>query len=102
MTLAVPRYAPLAPGGTCSQLRPFSLKTHMQSCARITAEFQANNIKVQQVAHEQGLSAGHIVAAGVAGIIVWPLLFAMDRRGAASKEAAAATGTSAVSCNARR
>ena len=89
MTLAVPRYAPLAPGGTRSQLRPFSLKTHMQSCAQITAEIQANNIKVQELADEQGLKVGQNVAAGVAGIIVWPLLFAMDFKGAASKEVAA-------------
>jgi hypothetical protein len=55
----------------------------------ITAEIQANNIKVQELANEEGLKVGQNVAAGVAGVIVWPLLFAMDFKGAASKEVAA-------------
>jgi hypothetical protein len=59
------------------------------TCAMITAEIQANNIKVQELANEEGLKVGQNVAAGVAGVIVWPLLFAMDFKGAASKEVAA-------------
>jgi hypothetical protein len=59
------------------------------SCVQITAEIQANNIKVQELADEQGLKVGQNVAAGVAGLVVWPLLFAMDFKGAASKEVAA-------------
>jgi hypothetical protein len=59
------------------------------SCGQITAEIQANNIKVQELADEQGLKVGQNVAAGVAGLVVWPLFFAMDFKGAASKEVAA-------------
>ena len=55
----------------------------------ISAEIQANNIKVQELANEEGLKVGQNVAAGVAGLVVWPLLFAMDFKGAASKEVAA-------------
>jgi hypothetical protein len=55
----------------------------------VTAEIQANNIKVQELANEERLKVGQNVAAGVAGVIVWPLLFAMDFKGAASKEVAA-------------
>jgi hypothetical protein len=55
----------------------------------ITAEIQANNIKVKELADEEGLKVGQNVAAGVAGVIVWPLLFAMDFKGAASKEVTA-------------
>jgi hypothetical protein len=59
------------------------------SCAMIAAEIEANNIKVRELADEQGLKVGQNVAAGVAGIVVWPLLFAMDFKGAAGKEVAA-------------
>ena len=59
------------------------------SCAQITGEIEANNIKVKELADEQGLKVGQNVAAGVAGVFVWPLLFAMDFKGAASKEVAA-------------
>jgi len=59
------------------------------NCVQLTAEIQANNIKVQELADEQGLKVGQNVAAGVAGLVVWPLLFAMDFKGAASKEVAA-------------
>jgi hypothetical protein len=55
----------------------------------IAAEIQANNIKVKELADEEGLKVGQNVAAGVAGIVVWPLLFAMDFKGAASKDVAA-------------
>jgi hypothetical protein len=55
----------------------------------ITAEIQANNIKVQELADEQGLKVGQNVAAGVAGLFVWPVLFAMNFKGAASKEVVA-------------
>jgi hypothetical protein len=47
-------------------------------CTAITAEIEANNQKVKDLASEQGLKVGQNVAAGVAGLVVWPLLFAMD------------------------
>ncbi len=59
------------------------------TCAQITAEIQANNIRVQELADEQGLKVAQNVAAGVAGIVIWPLWFGMDFKGAASKEVAA-------------
>ena len=37
------------------------------TCAMITAEIQANNIKVQELADEQGWKVAQNVAAGVAG-----------------------------------
>jgi hypothetical protein len=57
-------------------------------CAMITAEIQANNIKVNDLAKERGLKTAQNVAAGVAGVIVWPLFFAMDTKGAADTEIA--------------
>src|SRR5437016_3347370 len=59
------------------------------SCVQITAEIQANNIRVQELADEQGLKVAQNVGAGVAGLVIWPLWFAMDFKGAASKEVAA-------------
>jgi hypothetical protein len=55
----------------------------------IAAEIQANNVKVQELADEQGLKVAQNVAAGVVGLVVWPMWFAMDFKGAASKEVAA-------------
>jgi hypothetical protein len=58
-------------------------------CAAVTAEIEANNQKVKELATEQGLKVGQNVAAGVAGLVVWPLLFAMDFQDSASKEVVA-------------
>ena len=59
------------------------------SCAMITAEIEANNIKVKELADEQGIKVAQNVAAGVAGLVVWPMLFAMDWQGSAGKDVAA-------------
>jgi hypothetical protein len=58
-------------------------------CTAIAAEIEANNQKVKELASEQGLKVGQNVAAGVAGLVVWPLLFAMDFQDSASEEVAA-------------
>jgi len=58
-------------------------------CAMITAEIEANNVKFKELSDEQGLKVGQNVAAGVVGLVVWPMWFAMDFKGAASKEVVA-------------
>jgi hypothetical protein len=58
-------------------------------CLQLTAEMQANDLKFKQLADEQGLKTGQNVAAGVVGLIVWPLWFAMDFKGAADKDVVA-------------
>ena len=55
----------------------------------ITAEIEANNVKFKELSDEQGLKVGQNVAAGVVGLVVWPMWFAMDFKGAASKEVVA-------------
>ena len=55
----------------------------------LAAEIEANNQKVKELASEQGLKVGQNVAAGVAGLVVSPLLFAMDFQDSAGKEVAA-------------
>jgi hypothetical protein len=61
----------------------------MATCAMIAAEIQANNIKVKDLAEEEGLKTGQNVAAGVAGVLIPVLWFGMDFKGAASKEVTA-------------
>jgi hypothetical protein len=58
-------------------------------CAQISAEIQANNIKIKELADEQGIKVAQNVAAGVVGLVVWPVWFGMDFKGAASKDLAA-------------
>ena len=45
---------------------------------------------------EQGLKTAQNVAAGLAGIVIWPIWFGMDFKGAAAKDAPAIAGASAV------
>jgi len=59
------------------------------TCAMIVAEIEANNIRVRELAGEEGAKVAQNVAAGVAGIVVPVLWFGMDFKGAASKEVAA-------------
>ena len=58
-------------------------------CTAIYAEIQGNNAQVQQLAKDRGWKVAQNVAAGVGGLVVWPLWFAMDFQGTADKEAAA-------------
>ena len=59
------------------------------NCTAITAEIDANNVKVQALAQEQGFKVAQNVAAGVAGLFIPVLWFGMDFQGAASTDAAA-------------
>jgi hypothetical protein len=59
------------------------------TCAMIVAEIEANNIKVKELAGEEGAKVAQNVAAGVAGIVIPVLWFGMDFKGAASKEVTA-------------
>jgi hypothetical protein len=58
-------------------------------CTMIRAEIQANNTRAQDLASEEGGKVAQNVAAGVVGLVIWPVWFGMDFKGAASKEAAA-------------
>src|SRR5262245_58163753 len=59
------------------------------TCAMIVAEIKANNIKVKELAGEEGGKVAQNVVAGVAGVFIPVLWFGMDFKGAASKEVAA-------------
>jgi hypothetical protein len=57
-------------------------------CTMIRAEIAANNQKAQQLANEQGMKVAQNVAAGVVGLVIWPVWFGMDFKGAAGQDAA--------------
>lgn len=56
-------------------------------CAMVQAEIQANNKRAEALASEENGRLAQNVAAGVVGVVVWPVLFAMDTKGAAKVEA---------------
>jgi hypothetical protein len=58
-------------------------------CAAIEAEILANNKTVQGLASDEGGKVAQNVAAGVVGLFIWPVWFAMDFQGTAGKEEAA-------------
>jgi hypothetical protein len=53
----------------------------------IQAEIQANNVQAEKLATENNQKIAQNVAAGVVGVVVWPVWFAMDAKGAAGTEA---------------
>jgi hypothetical protein len=58
-------------------------------CSSIMAEVTANDAKIKDLGRESGNKVAQNVAAGVAGLFIWPLWFAMDFQGAADKETVA-------------
>jgi hypothetical protein len=65
------------------------LQDVQSTCAMLTAEIEANNIKVKELASEQGIKLAQNVAAGVAGFVIPVLWFGMDWQGSAGKDLAA-------------
>ena len=55
-------------------------------CAMIRAEIEANNGQAEKLAEENHLKIAQNVAAGVVGVVIWPVWFAMDAKGAAGTE----------------
>ena len=86
MTLALGALCAACAGRDPMPIATVQVHDSLASCAQIRAEIEANNVKFKELADEQGLKTGQNVAAGVAGILIWPLWFAMDFKGAASKE----------------
>ncbi|WP_166143429.1 hypothetical protein [Methylosinus sp. RM1] len=58
-------------------------------CTMIRAEIEANNMRANQLADEEGLKVAQNVAAGVVGVVIWPVWFGMDFKDAAGKEVTA-------------
>jgi hypothetical protein len=60
-------------------------------CAMIRAEIEANNVQAEKLAEENHAKIAQNVAAGLVGVVVWPVWFAMDAKGAAGTEMDALT-----------
>jgi hypothetical protein len=58
-------------------------------CTAIIAETTSNNQRIEALGRESSNKVAQNVAAGVAGLLIWPLWFAMDFQGAAGKDTAA-------------
>ena len=58
-------------------------------CAQIMAEIKANNEELRALGREKGWKMAQNITAGVVGIVVWPVWFGMDFKGAAAAEARA-------------
>lgn len=56
------------------------------SCLQIREEIAANNALITELSGEEGGKVAQNIAAGVAGLLIWPLWFAMDFEDAAGKE----------------
>jgi hypothetical protein len=59
------------------------------NCTAIQAETTANTARITELGRESGNKTAQNVAAGVAGLLIWPLWFAMDFKDAAGKDTAA-------------
>jgi hypothetical protein len=55
-------------------------------CAMIRAEIEANNVQAERLASENNAKIAQNVATGVVGVVIWPVWFAMDAKGAAGTE----------------
>jgi hypothetical protein len=80
--------------GACAGRAPapvpvVQMQDQTMDCAAILAEVNANDIKLRDLGRESSNKVAQNVAAGVAGLFIWPLWFAMDFQGAADKETAA-------------
>jgi hypothetical protein len=52
----------------------------------VRAEIEANNVQAEKLAEENHAKIAQNVAAGVVGVVIWPVWFAMDAKGAAGTE----------------
>jgi hypothetical protein len=74
--------------GRAPQLTPLVQATDQHlTCEQIQAEAKINNERITALASEQGWKVGQNVAAGVIGLVIWPVWFGMDFQDAAGKEA---------------
>jgi hypothetical protein len=56
------------------------------NCDQIIAEAKINNDRITELAREEGWKVTQNVAAGVVGLVIWPVWFGMDFQDAAGKE----------------
>jgi hypothetical protein len=71
------------------QIQVVQAYDHTSDCTAISAEINANQVRITSLRKESSDTTGKNVALGVAGaILFWPALFAMDFKDGAGKDAA--------------
>lgn len=80
--------------GACAGRDPQPIATvqvqdHNASCTQLMAEIEGNNIRVKELANEQGWKVTQNVLTGAAGVFIPVLWFGMDWKGSAWKDASA-------------
>lgn len=84
-TLAIAGCAGRAP----APVQTVQMKDAMMDCTAINAEIAANTAHQGELGSEKGGKVAQNVAAGVVGLVIWPVWFAMDFQGAADTESKA-------------
>jgi hypothetical protein len=84
-TLTVSACAGRAP----APVQTVQMKDAMMDCTAINAEIAANTGREGELGSEKGGKVAQNVAAGIVGLVVWPVWFAMDFQGAADTESRA-------------
>lgn len=56
------------------------------ACAQIQAEIAGNNQLISDLGSERGAKVAQNIVAGAAGLLIWPIWFAMDFKGAATTD----------------
>jgi hypothetical protein len=87
--------------GRAPELTPIVQPTdQFASCDQIMAEIKANNQRMTDLANEEGWKVGQNVAAGVVGLVIWPVWFGMDFQDAAGKEGRSLSQRNGYACTA--
>ena len=76
-------------GRDAAQISVVQPQDQGMDCAAIHAESNTNNARLTDLGRESGNKVAQNVAAGVAGLFIWPLWFAMDFKDAVGKDTAA-------------
>ena len=76
-------------GRAPAPVQTVQMKDAMMDCTAINAEIAANTGREGELGSEKGGKVAQNVAAGVVGLFIWPVWFAMDFQGAADTESKA-------------
>jgi hypothetical protein len=84
-----PLMATACAGRAPAPVQTVQMKDAMMDCTAINAEIAANTGRESELGSEKGGKVAQNVAAGVVGLFIWPVWFAMDFQGAADTESKA-------------
>lgn len=64
-------------------------RDRLSDCQALQSELLANNRMLADLSSESGAKVAQNIAAGVVGLVIWPVWFAMDFQNAAGRESTA-------------